>query len=296
MPEAVPVAGPGSGTGFGPVLVLGGTGTTGRRVAELLRSRGAAVRVASRHPRADGTGEQVRFDWSAPDTHAAALAGVRRLYLVAPVDVADPVPLVEPFLVAARARGVRRVVLLSSSAVPEGAPGLGQLHRLVRAMLPEWTVLRPSWFMQNFVGDHPLAAGIRDAGEIVTATGAGRLPFVDAGDIASVAVAALLAEPAHNTEHLVTGPAALSYADAAALITQATGRPVRHRNVGVAEFAARIAAAGYPPEYAAVLAALDDDIRRGTQELVSAVVAHLTGRPPRPFHDFVATHFSRSER
>jgi uncharacterized protein YbjT (DUF2867 family) len=168
----------------------------------------------------------VRFDWSERATHAAALAGVRRVYLVAPVGEPDPVPLVEPFLAAALAGGVRRVVLLSSSAVPEGAPVLGQLHHLVRTTMPEWTVLRPSWFMQNFVSDHPLAAGIREAGEIVTATGAGRLPFVDAGDIAAVAVAAL-----------------------------------------------------------------DDDIRRGTQELVSPTVAHLTGRPPRSFQDFVATHF-----
>jgi uncharacterized protein YbjT (DUF2867 family) len=275
----------------GPVLVLGGTGTTGSRLAELLRGRGVPVRVASRHPRADGTGEQVRFDWSAPDTHAAALAGVRRLYLVAPIGVADPMPLVEPFLAAARARGLRRVVLLSSSAVPEGAPVLGQLHRLVRTAMPEWTVLRPSWFMQNFVGDHPLAAGIRDTGEIVTATGSGRVAFVDAGDIASVAAAALLADRAHNTEYLVTGPAAVSYAEAAALITGATGRPVHHRTVGVGELTARLTAAGYPPDFAAVLAALDDDIRRGTQEHVSPVVARLTGRPPRSFQDFVNTHF-----
>jgi uncharacterized protein YbjT (DUF2867 family) len=284
------VAEPEVGTGF--VLVLGGTGTTGSRVAELLRGRGVPVRVASRHPRTDGPGDQVRFDWSAPETHAAALAGVRRLYLVAPVGEADPVPLVEPFLVAARAGGVRRVVLLSSSAVPEGAPVLGQIHRLVRTMLPEWTVLRPSWFMQNFVGDHPLAAGIRDAGEIVTATGAGRVAFVDAGDIAAVAVEALLAERAHNTEHLVTGPAALSYTDAAALITEATGRPVHHRTVSVGELTARITAAGYPPDFAAVLAALDDDIRRGEQEPLSPTVARLTGRPPRSFEEFVTTHFS----
>jgi uncharacterized protein YbjT (DUF2867 family) len=274
-----------------PVLVLGGTGTTGSRVAELLRGRGVPVRVASRHPRVDGGGDQVWFEWSAPAGHAAALAGVRRLYLVAPVGEADPLALVEPFLAAALAQGLRRVVLLSSSAVPEGAPVLGQVHRLVRTTVPEWTVLRPSWFMQNFVGDHPVAAGIRDAGEIVTATGAGRVSFVDAGDIASVAVAALLDEPAHNTEHLITGPAALSYAEAAALITEATGRPVRHRNVGVPEFTARITAAGYPPDFAAVLAALDDDIRRGTQEQVSPTVARLTGRPPRSFEDFVTAHF-----
>jgi anti-sigma regulatory factor (Ser/Thr protein kinase) len=115
--------------------------------------------------------EGVRFDWADPATYGPAVAGVDRVYLVAPIGVADPAPMVEPFLGGALSSGVRRVVLLSSSAVSEGASGLGALHRMVSATVPEWAVLRASWFMQNFLGEHLVAAGIRTAGEIVTATG-----------------------------------------------------------------------------------------------------------------------------
>lgn len=263
------------------VLVTGGTGTTGSRVAAALRGRNVAVRIASRRP----TAGQVRFDWADPDTHAAALDGVAAVYLVAPVGVADPAPLVAPFLDMVLERGGRRVVLLSSSAVPAGAPGLGELQQLVCASAPEPTVLRPSWFMQNFLGDHPHARSARVSGEIVTATGSGRVAFVDAGDIAAVAAHALVDDEPHVGEYVLTGPEALSYADAAAVLSEVTGRPVRHRAVGVGELTERFGAAGYPSDFAAVLAALDDEIARGAEDRVTSVVQDVTGRPPRSFRE-----------
>ena len=172
------------------ILVTGATGTTGSRVASLLSDRGVAHRRGTRTPTSSG---QVHFDWADRATHPAALRGASAIYLIAPVGVADPVPLIEPFLEEALRHGVRRVVQLSSSALPEGAPGLGAIHQLVRETMPEWTVLRPSWFMQNFTGDHLVAQGVRD-GEIVTATGAGRVAFVDARDIAAVAARALIGD------------------------------------------------------------------------------------------------------
>ncbi len=263
------------------VLVTGGTGTTGSRVAAALRDRGVPVRVASRRP---GNG-QVRFDWADPGTHAAALDGVRAVYLVGPVGVADPAPLVAPFLDAARERGVRRVVLLSSSAVPEGAPGLGELHRMVRTAVPEPTVLRPSWFMQNFLGDHPHARSARTDGEIVTATGDGRVAFVDAGDIAAVAAHALADDEPRVGDYLLTGPEALSYADVAAMLGDVMGRPLRHRAVAVAELAERFAAAGYPADFAEALAALDALIADGAEDRTTSAVRDVTGRRPRSFRE-----------
>jgi uncharacterized protein YbjT (DUF2867 family) len=270
-------------------LVIGGTGTTGSRVATLLRDRSAAVRIATRNP-VDGNTEHVRFDWADPTTHYAAVTGADRIYLVAPLGVADPAPVVEPFLEGALAAGVRRVVLLSSSAIPEGTTGVGALHRMVRTMAPEWAVLRPSWFMQNFTGDHPVADGIRTNGEIVTATGDGRVAFVDADDIAAVASRALLDAVPHNTEHVITGPAALSYAEAAALITEATGLTIRHTSVSTGELQARIAATGMPEAFAAVLAGLDEGIRHGSEDRVSPAVQQVTGVPARSFSEFVAAN------
>jgi uncharacterized protein YbjT (DUF2867 family) len=271
------------------VLVIGGTGTTGGLVASQLREQTAQVRIATRRPMADDPAH-VRFEWNEPATYGPALAGVDGIYLIAPVGVTEPVPLVEPFLACALRAGVRRVVLLSSSAVEQGTSGLGALSRLVRAMVPEWTVLRPSWFMQNFLGEHPVAAGIRDRGEIVTATGTGRVPFVDATDIAAVAVRALLDVVPHNTDHVITGPEALSYADAAAGITTASGRPIRHRSVSTAEMTDRIVAAGVPAEFAAMLAGLDQDIRHGSEDRVTSTVTDVTGRPARSFTEFITAH------
>lgn len=271
------------------VLVIGGTGTTGSRVAALLREQPVAVRIGTRNP-ADGDPEQVRFDWDEPATHSSAVAGADRVYLIPPVGVAEPAPQVEKFLAEAVQAGVRRVVLLSSSAVPDGASRLGALPQLVRATVPEWAVLRPSWFMQNFVGQHPVAVGIRERGEIVTATGHGRVGFVDAADIAAVAVRALLDPVPHNADHLITGPEALSYADASAIITETTGRIVGHRAISTAEMTARLVDTGLSPEFAAILAGLDADIRNGAEDRVAPTVQNLTGRPARSFRDFVSAN------
>lgn len=270
------------------ILVTGGTGTTGSRVAAGLAVAGAQVRIASRKPLAD---KQIRFEWHDPETHGPALAGVDGIYVVPPIGVRDPAPIVEPFLAQAVRAGVRRVVLLGSSAITDETPGLGKLYGLVRGAVPEWAVLRPSWFMQNFVGGHPVAAGIRATGAIVTATGDGRVAFVDAADIAAVAVRALLDPLPHNTDHVITGPEALSYAQAAAIIAEETGRLVRHESVGVTEFAALVHESGVPADFAAFLAGLDDEIRRGAEDRVTSVVPDVTGRAAGSFRAFIARNW-----
>ncbi|GAA3574347.1 NAD(P)H-binding protein [Amycolatopsis ultiminotia] len=260
------------------VLVLGSTGTTGSRVLRGLRDEGVPVRAATRNPVEPG---QIRFDWTDPGTYGPALEGVSAVYVVPPLGAVAPGQLVEPFLAHAPEA---RVVLLSSSAVDEHTPGLGELYRLVRRQ-PGWAVLRPSWFMQNFTGDHLVARGARE-GEIVTATGDGRVAFIDAHDIAAVAVRALLDPEPHNTEHLLTGPRALSYAEAAVLVTQRLGHPVTHRSVGTAEQIRRLADDGIPTAFAEVLAGLDEGIRAGAEDRVTTTVEQVTGRPARDFRTF----------
>ncbi|MFG1694807.1 ergot alkaloid biosynthesis protein [Nonomuraea sp. NPDC049309] len=265
------------------VLVIGATGTTGSRLTSFLRERGVPVRPAAR--KADRPGF-VRFDWTEPETHAPALSGARAVYILPPPAVPEPAPLVEPFLHEAVRQGVRRAVLLGTSARPERTPGAAALYELVRTMLPEWAVLRPSWFMQNFAG-RAIALRRRD-GELISATGAGRAAFVDAGDIAAVAGHALTDPEPHNTEHVITGPEALSYDDVAALLTELGAGPLRHRPVGQDELAAHFAAAGMPRAYAELLAALDTDISTGSEDRVTDTVERVTGRPPRSFRDFAA--------
>lgn len=271
----------------GTVLVLGATGNTGSAAVDALRRLPeVSVRAASRGPAATGTDHR-RFDWADPTTWRDALDGVDRLYLVAPVGHPTPMDVVGPFLDRAVAAGVRRVVTLSSSAVAFGDPGLGEIAAAVRDAFDEWEVLRPSWFMQNFTGAHPVADSIRDTGEFVTATGAGRLPFIDARDIGRVAAHLLAAPGAWCGEHLLTGPEALSYDDAAAIMSEVTGRTVRHRAVEPRQFTGFLIDSGYDATFAAVLTALDELVRGGTQATVSDTVERLTGTPPRAFADYL---------
>jgi uncharacterized protein YbjT (DUF2867 family) len=268
------------------VLVTGGTGTTGSRVTAFLRARGVDVRTASRHPVA-GDGRHVLFDWADPGTFAAAVDGVDRVFLVAPLSDTDPALAVGGFLDAAVAAGTRRVALLSSSAVTDAPTGLGALPPLVRDRVPEVAVLRPSWFMQNFVGSHPVAAGIRDRGQITTATGSGRVAFIDPGDIAAVAGHLLLGDPIPDGELILTGPQALSYDEAAAVVSEITGTAVHHTSITVEELTAAIEASGVPHAYARVLAEMDEEIAGGSTERITTTVQDVTGRAPRSFRDFL---------
>ncbi|MEV4772750.1 ergot alkaloid biosynthesis protein [Micromonospora humida] len=264
------------------ILVTGGTGTTGRLVAAGLATTGHPVRVASRRASAG----DVRFDWYDPDTHLAAVDGVTGMYLVPPVGEVDPAPVMLPLLERARARGVRRAVLLGSSAVETGTPGVGEVQARLGDLFPGWAVLRPSWFMENFVGDHPHAVSARERGEIISATGDGRVGFVDPADIAGVAVRALTDPTPHDTEHVITGPERLSYADIAAILTDTGGRPVRHRAVSAAELTAYHEANGLPSDFARFLASLDGAIAAGAEDRTTSTVADVTGRAPRSFRDF----------
>ncbi|WP_434045570.1 MULTISPECIES: NmrA family NAD(P)-binding protein [Sorangium] len=269
------------------VLLTGGTGTTGRAIAARLEAAGARVRVASRSaPAPRGGLEHARFDWADPATHDAALRGVDRAYLVAPAAVEDPSALMLPFVDRALAAGVRRLVLLSASAVPEGAPGIGAVHRALRERAPEWTVLRPSWFMQNFIDPrHPHFAAIAARGEITTATGGGRVGFVDADDIAGVAARALLDDTPHDTAHVITGPEALSYDDVTAILSEVAGRAIRHVRADEDAARAHLVQGGMPAAYAAFLVRLDLAIRDGAEDRVTDTVQRVTGRAPRAFRD-----------
>ncbi|HEY0135366.1 MAG TPA: NAD(P)H-binding protein, partial [Nannocystis sp.] len=193
------------------VLVTGGTGKTGGAIARRLTELGLEVRIASRSARGAG---QVRFDWADASTHAAALDGVTRVYLVAPGLVDDPAAMMVPFIKRALASEVRRLVLLGSSAISDDAPGLGEVARVLRASAPEWAVLRPSWFMQNFLDPaHAHGQTALADGTIVTSTAGGRVGFVDVADIAEVGARALADERSHDAAHVITGPQALSYAE-----------------------------------------------------------------------------------
>ncbi|XXY53620.1 ergot alkaloid biosynthesis protein [Sorangium sp. So ce269] len=277
------------------ILVTGGTGKTGGRVARRLVELGHAVRVASRSGGAVAGASSVRFDWSDVASHEQALAGVDRVYLMAPVGSPDPYPVMAAFIDRALSSGVRRFVLLSASSLPEGGPAMGMVHRLLRQAAPEWAVLRPTWFMQNF-SEQQHRATIREEGTVYSATGEGRVPFVDADDIAEVGVRALVDQEAHDTDHVITGPEALTYGQAAAIIAEVLGRPVRHVNMPEDALAQRFVEQGMEPAYARILAGMDTAIAGGSEDRTTDTVLRVTGRPPRSLEAFARSAVKAWER
>lgn len=267
-----------------PVLVIGATGKTGAPLTRRLTEKGAAVRSATRSGTAVDGSQGVVFDWYDPSTHARALDGVKQIYIVAPVGHNAPVDIVAPFIDLALAQGARRFVLLSSSLLEEGGPAMGQIHAYLRQHASEWAVLRPSWFMQNFVTD-PHLASIRSQDAIYSATGDGRVPFIAVEDIAAVAAEALLGDaPPHDL--LLTGPRAIDYAEVARIIGDARGKPVRHIRLSVDDLAARHEAFGLAADYAAMLAGLDGLIETGAEDRTVSTISEIAGSDPMTFEEF----------
>lgn len=258
-----------------PVLVLGGTGKTGRRVAARLRDRGVAVRIGSRK-------EEPPFDWGERSTWAPVLRGVTSLYISYYPDLAIPgaVGAVRDLVETAEACGVRRLVLLSGRGEEEAQ----RAEQLVQASNTEWTIVRASWFNQNFSENYLLDA-VR-SGDVVLPAGDVPEPFIDADDIAAVAAAALIEEGHAGQLYEVTGPRLLTFAEAVAEIAAATGRDLRYTRVSPDEYAAALAAEGVPVDFIWLVTYLFTTVLDGRNAAVKDGVWRALGRAPRDFADY----------
>jgi uncharacterized protein YbjT (DUF2867 family) len=257
------------------ILVLGGTGKTGRRVVERLRERGLAVRVGSRSGAPP-------FDWEDRSTWAPALHGVGSVYLTYYPDLAVPGAVVatRDFARLAVDGGARRIVLLSGRGEPEAE----RAEQAVRATGADLTILRSTWFMQNFsedyMLDHVLRGAIRlPAGDVPT-------PFLDIDDVADIAVAALTDDRHVGRLYELTGPRSLTMSQVAAEISAAAGREVRYVPVSREQHAAEAAEHGVPPEFVELLDYLFAEVVDGRNADTTNGVEQALGRPPRDFEDY----------
>ena len=256
-------------------LVVGGTGKTGRRVVGRLTARGLPVRAGSR----SGTPP---FDWEDRETWAPALRDVGAVYLTYYPDLAVPgaVEAVEVFTKLAVEQGVRRLVLLSGRGEEEAQ----RAEAVVRDSGVEWTILRSSWFAQNFSESYLVDPIL--GGEVVLPAGSIREPFIDAGDIADVAVAALT-EDGHTGElYELSGPRLLTFADAVTEIARAAGRPIRYVEVTPEQYAAALAEEGVPPDFVWLMNYLFTTVLDGRNAHLTDGVQRALGREPRDFGDF----------
>jgi len=257
------------------VLVLGGTGKTGRRIVDRLLARGVPVRVGSRSA-------QPPFEWEDRSTWEPAMRGIHAAYISYYPDLAVPgaTDAVRDLAQVAVAAGVQRLVLLSGRGEEEAEAA----EQVIRTAGADWTILRASWFNQNFSESYLLDPVI--AGEVVVPAGGVPEPFVDADDIADVAVAALTEDGHVGQLYELTGPRMLTFAEATAEIGKALDREIAFVNVSPAEYAAGLAAEGVPEDVTELLMYLFTTVLDGRNSSVGDGVQRALGREPRDFYDY----------
>ena len=254
------------------ILVTGGTGKTGRRVVERLRALSQSVRVGSRSANPP-------FDWADRTTWAPALRDVGAAYISYYPDVAVPGAEddIRSFVDLAVKLGVRRLVFLSG----RGEEQAERCEHIVRDSRVEWTVLRATWFAQNFSENFLLEPIL--GGEVVLPAGDVGEPFVDADDIADVAVAALTQNGHAGELYELTGPRLWTFAEAVAEIGRATQRDIRYVQIAPEDYAAALRAEQVPAEFVELVAYLFAEVLDGRNAWVADGVQRALGRAPKDF-------------
>ena len=257
------------------ILVLGGTGKTGRRIAAGLEEKGFSVRIGSRSATPS-------FDWDVESGWDACLEGMDAAYVSYAPDLAMPgaTDAIQAFVDRARSHGLEQLVLLSGRGEPEAQA----CERIVRESGLEWTVVRASWFFQNF--SEGAFAEMVLQGRITLPAGPIPEPFVDVDDIAEVAIAAL-SEPGHGGRvYEVTGPRAMTFAELASELSQLLGRDVAYVEVPHDAFIEGVKKSGAPREVLWMLDYLFATVLDGRNTDVVDGVEQALGRPPRDLRDW----------
>ncbi|KAK0618057.1 hypothetical protein B0T17DRAFT_591954 [Bombardia bombarda] len=296
--------------GIPTVLVLGGTGTVGSRIAQQLSAISHPYLVASRRqgnssssPKTGGTipdDNMVTFDWLDRSTWNNPFTAARNkgskigsIYLIAPPGVLDAASVMMGFVDFARQHengGARRFVLQSASAIESGGPAMGMVHAYLRELGQrgevEWAVLRPTWFQQNFAEQATHVQSIKDECRVYSATSDGKIPWVSADDIAAVAVQTLTRAEPPNTEYLVLGPELLSFQNIADTLSDVLGKRILHIDLTSDDLERRHQSFGIPEDYSKMMSVLDTAIKHGMENRTNDVVQTITGAEPRPFREF----------
>ncbi|OQE13753.1 hypothetical protein PENSTE_c046G08691 [Penicillium steckii] len=283
------------------ILVLGGRGKTAGHLSELLNNANIPFLLGTSSTSHKSPYTLTHFDWLDETTYenpflqasSASLKAISAVYLVAP-PVDDMAPPMIKFIDLCRSKGVKRFILLSASNINKGDHSMGQAHaHLDSCQDIEYVSLRPTWFMENLVGD-PYLDWIKTEGKIYTATQNGKVPFISAFDIAQVAFCLLKEWKAPKKEYFVLGPELISYDEVADILTEVLGRKISHVSMSEAEYTKFLTdSAGLPHYYAATLASMEAEVAVGGEEKNSDDVKEVTGVSPLAFRDFAAREKGR---
>ncbi|WP_217606595.1 NmrA family NAD(P)-binding protein [Chitinophaga sp. GbtcB8] len=253
-------------------LVTGGTGKTGSRIVNRLTQMDWPVRIGSRSA-------SIPFDWYNPDTWAPALKDIQAVYICFQPDLAVPgaTSIIRAFTQQAAQQGIQHVVLLSGRGEQEAQ----DCEQIVMQCGINWTIVRASWFSQNFSEGYLLEP--IQAGHVALPAGDVGEPFVDTDDIADVAVAALT-QPGHYGQlYEVTGPEMYSFAEAIAMIAKATGKSIRYEYMPIADYTAVMEQYEVPADVIALLGYLFTEVLDGRNASVSGDIERVLGRPAKDF-------------
>lgn len=264
-------------------LVIGANGQIGSTLASRLAAQGQNVRRATSRT-ASQPGE-VHVNMATREGLPAALAGVDQLFLMAPPGFANQHELLIPAIDAARAAGVRKVLLLSAMGAnaDDSIPlRRAELH-LERSGLT-WNVIRPNWFMQNF---HTFwLHGIQTQGQIFLPVGAAKGSFIDTRDIAAVAAKLLSSDDFVNESHDLTGSEALDHTQVAAILSKAAGRPIGYTDIPEDAMRQGLLGAGLPADYTEFLLVILGAFKAGYSERITDGVQRITGQAPIRFEQY----------
>lgn len=267
----------------GKILVLGANGTVGSKVVRALIERGETVKAATRKATPIDGAEAVAFDYQDPSTFCPALDGVDRIFVLTPSGHLDPVRLLTPIITAAGARGIKIVLMSVIGVDADDSIPYRQVELLLEKTGAPFVILRPNWFCDNF--QNYWIEGIRH-GAIAVPAADGKTSFIDARDIAESAAAALTSDVFNGRAFNLTGPEALSYGDAAAILSRVTGKQITYTPVDDDTFVGILTSAGVPADYARFLASIFHPVREGWVAKPTGDVKTLTGHEPRSLETY----------
>lgn len=256
-----------------------------------LSKQSAGVRATTRHRNTSKipNTEWVQCDVCGDTPPANLFAGIERAFLMAPSGYADQYSILSPLILAAKRSGVERIVLMTAQGVDASDDIPFRKAELeLRDTGINFAILRPAWFMQNF---HTFwGEAIRRKGRIEVPAGKGKVVFVDTRDVAAVAEALLMADSMENCEIDVTGQEVLDHAQAASILSEATGHKIQYEDIEPARFLRKLLSDGIAPDYAALIAAMFDEIRAGGPICTTDHVQRLTEHSPRSLFCYGRDH------
>lgn len=277
-------------------VVTGATGSAGSQVVRALEESGQPVRAFVRDPdKARGLfGDAVELapgDFADPDSVRAAFEGVESAFLSGPDDPRR-VEWERSAIDVAAASGARRIVKLSSIEAEPGAPAAfwewhGHIEQHLRASGVPSVILRSNAFMSNVIAG---ADQVASDGRLYAPAGEARIAMIDPRDVGAAAAAAMTGADHDGETYVLTGPEAIAYAQVAAELSAATGRPVEYVDVPDEGAKQGLVQAGLPDLIAEQVVQVFAMLRRGAGEQVTTTVESLTGRPPRAFASFARDH------